>query len=192
MYGSPSKSTCPWDVLISLRIQILDVWYQFCVSIKLDKFCLALTLSMSAVLWKFPMFPLTSSPGWPRCCGTGYERSRELIRQGYAAAQAIGQELAIYQVSDAAFGFAVAFNEDGKAGFRLSVGVSRGNGSGAHQQSHNGSGHQIRHGAGKHGTETQFCELVTFIRSQRADAADLNTNRTQVGEAAQGEGGNGE
>jgi NTE family protein len=33
--------------------------------------------------------------------GTDYERSGELIRQGYAAAQAMGQELAIYQVSAA-------------------------------------------------------------------------------------------
>ena len=32
--------------------------------------------------------------------GTDYERSGELVRQGYASAQAMGQELAAYQISD--------------------------------------------------------------------------------------------
>src|SRR5580700_4384165 len=49
------------------------------------------------------------------------------------------------------------------------------------------SRHKIGHGASQHRTNTQSCQFTTLIRSECADTADLDSDRTEVGESAQRE-----
>src|SRR5207302_7765512 len=41
---------------------------------------------------------------------------------------------------------------------------------------HDGSGHQVCHGASEHGADAESCELATLFRRKCADAADLDTD----------------
>src|SRR5580765_3143841 len=43
----------------------------------------------------------------------------------------------------------------------------------------------MRHGSRYHGAEAKFCQLVTLVRSQSANATDLNANGTQVGKTTE-------
>ena len=54
----------------------------------------------------------------------------------------------------------------------------------AQQNAHDRSRHQIGHGAGNHGAEAEFRQFAALVGRQGADASDLNSNRTEVGEAA--------
>ena len=57
------------------------------------------------------------------------------------------------------------------------------------QHAHDGRGHEIGHGTGEHGADAELRELAALLGSQRADTADLNPDGTEIGEAAEGEGG---
>src|SRR5215467_9134724 len=59
----------------------------------------------------------------------------------------------------------------------------------SHEQSDDGGGHQIGHGAGDHRPESQLCQFISFVGCQRADASDLNADGTEIGESAKREGG---
>src|SRR5947207_6789904 len=60
------------------------------------------------------------------------------------------------------------------------------------KNTHDGSGHQVCHGACEHGADAESCELAALLRRKRADAADLDTDGAEVSEAAESEGGDGE
>src|SRR5579859_3661932 len=60
-----------------------------------------------------------------------------------------------------------------------------------HQEANNRSRHEICHGTCDHGAEAELGKLVTLVGRQSANAADLNTDGTEVGEAAESEGGYG-
>src|SRR5271154_6837894 len=62
----------------------------------------------------------------------------------------------------------------------------------SHHDPDDGSGHEIGHGAGEHGTNAEAREVCFFIGRQGADAADLNSDGAEIGEAAEREGGDGE
>src|ERR1700761_1494752 len=55
-----------------------------------------------------------------------------------------------------------------------------------------GCGHEVGHGAGEHGAQAEARELVAAFGDERADAADLNADGAEVGEAAEREGGDSE
>ena len=55
-----------------------------------------------------------------------------------------------------------------------------------------GRGHKIGRGAGEHGANAQAGELVSFIGSERADAANLDADRAEVGKTAKSVSGDGE
>src|ERR1022692_325560 len=63
---------------------------------------------------------------------------------------------------------------------------------GLNQYRHNGGGEQVGHGSGQHGAETQPGQVILARGGQRADAANLYADGTQVGKAAQRISGNGE
>ena len=52
------------------------------------------------------------------------------------------------------------------------------------------SRHQVGHGSGKHGANAKFCQFSAFVGSERADPAELNSNRTEIREAAERKGRN--
>src|SRR5271165_861268 len=62
----------------------------------------------------------------------------------------------------------------------------------SHHDPNDGSGHEIGHGARKHGANAEPREICFFIGREGADASDLNSNRAEIREAAKREGGNGE
>src|SRR5271157_3397540 len=51
---------------------------------------------------------------------------------------------------------------------------------------------QVGHGSRKHGTHTQSGKVIAALGNQRANAADLHADRTEVCESAQCECGNDE
>jgi len=53
-------------------------------------------------------------------------------------------------------------------------------------------GHEVGHGTGEHSAETEAGEVVATVGDEGSDAADLHADGAQVGEAAEGEGGDGE
>ena len=53
-------------------------------------------------------------------------------------------------------------------------------------------GHEVGHGSGEHGAETEAGEIVAAIGNEGSYATDLNTDGAEVGESAEGEGGDGE
>src|SRR6267378_1394212 len=55
------------------------------------------------------------------------------------------------------------------------------------QHAGNRSRHQISHGSGQHGANAETGEFAALIGSERADAAQLNSDRTQIREAAKRE-----
>src|SRR5580704_15800313 len=57
---------------------------------------------------------------------------------------------------------------------------------------HKRSGHQISHGSGEHGANTQLGHFVFFVRCKSTDSADLNSNGAQIRESAERESRNGE
>src|SRR6266576_3787390 len=56
------------------------------------------------------------------------------------------------------------------------------------QHTGNGGRHEVRHRAGEHRAETKPRQLTTFVRSQRPDAADLNSDGTEISKTAEREG----
>src|SRR5258705_11873450 len=56
------------------------------------------------------------------------------------------------------------------------------------QKSRDRRGHEIRERSGEHGPQTEPREIVTPVRRERSDAADLNADRAEVGEPAEREG----
>src|SRR5580698_3813365 len=60
------------------------------------------------------------------------------------------------------------------------------------QHTDNRCRHEVGHGSGAEGAESEPGELVTALRDECADAADLDADGTEVGEAAECEGGDGE
>src|ERR1700731_2405855 len=63
--------------------------------------------------------------------------------------------------------------------------------SASHQKPHDRSRHEIGHGAGNHGAEAEFGELVTLVRRQSSNAADLYADGAEVGKAAESKSGDG-
>src|SRR6266478_1629349 len=53
-------------------------------------------------------------------------------------------------------------------------------------------GHQVGHSAGKHGADAELRELAAALRSERADAANLNADGAEVRKATKRESGDGE
>src|ERR1700735_5420476 len=53
-------------------------------------------------------------------------------------------------------------------------------------------GHEVGHGSGEHGAEAEAGEVVAAIGNEGSYATDLNTDGAEVGESAEGEGGDGE
>ena len=53
-------------------------------------------------------------------------------------------------------------------------------------------GHEVGHGPGQHGAKSEASEVIAAVRDQGSDASDLDADRAEVREAAQGEGGDGE
>ena len=53
-------------------------------------------------------------------------------------------------------------------------------------------GHEVGHGSGEHGAEAEAGEVAAPGGSQSTDAADLDADGAEVGEAAEREGGDGE
>src|SRR5208282_570264 len=47
--------------------------------------------------------------------------------------------------------------------------------------------HQIGHGASQHGANAQLRQFPSFVGSERPDAAQLNSDRAQIGESAERE-----
>src|ERR1700729_145618 len=60
------------------------------------------------------------------------------------------------------------------------------------QHTDNRCRHEVGHGSGEHGAQAEPGELVAALRDECADAADLDADGTEVGESAEGEGGDGE
>src|SRR5258708_25090668 len=57
----------------------------------------------------------------------------------------------------------------------------------SHQQSHNRGREKICHGPGNHGAEAQLGEVLTTLWSQSSNAANLDSDRTQISKAAERE-----
>ena len=68
----------------------------------------------------------------------------------------------------------------------------RRSGPGSQQRSRNRRGDEVGERAGDHRADAEPRQIVPARRRQRADAAELDADRREVGEAAQREGGDGE
>ena len=60
------------------------------------------------------------------------------------------------------------------------------------QEAGDGRGHEVGERAGEHRAQAEPRQIVAAVRRQRADAADLDADRAEVGEPAQREGRDGE
>ncbi len=60
------------------------------------------------------------------------------------------------------------------------------------QNPHNTCRHQVRHRAGNHGAKAQLSQIMPPVRGERAQAANLNTDRAEVGESAERKGRDGD
>ena len=58
------------------------------------------------------------------------------------------------------------------------------------QNPHDAGRHEVRQRTGDHGAKAQLCQIVPTTWRQRAETANLDSDRAEIGKSAQGKGGN--